>query len=298
MHQSPGTYNFLHHSYAPLQNFARLSMTKCNICTSHITQPPHSSQMTLVVVGMYGQVIRLFNTIVDKHCPCPCTWTRYSPHLWSPQYTSSVTDSRQLTISWHSGFRKKEAPQKGFHPVYSSQSTVKSTPTVSRRTTGNRCQEFWVPKTTKLLVYEGRHEESTPKEHLGVEQYKHWNGCRWFCIPDDCKTPNWRRLWPNTVATASAPTPLLPEVHIPRNAISSSHSGMYFNILTRHLFSPTNTTLPPQQFSRHPILDRLFTYSSNLGTHTFFLVALPVIFWTGNYESGREYVASHINANW
>lgn len=43
-----------------------------------------------------------------------------------------------------------------------------------------------------------------------------------------------------------------------------------------------------QNSLRSPALDRYFAISANLGTHTFYMMALPVMFWCGyaNYGKG------------
>ena len=45
--------------------------------------------------------------------------------------------------------------------------------------------------------------------------------------------------------------------------------------------------LLPQNALRTPWLDAYFVYSSTLGTHTFFLVFLPIFFFFGYDETGR-----------
>lgn len=44
-----------------------------------------------------------------------------------------------------------------------------------------------------------------------------------------------------------------------------------------------------QDSLRTPALDTYFATSANLGTHTFFMVMLPVLFWCGNTSLGRGY---------
>lgn len=44
---------------------------------------------------------------------------------------------------------------------------------------------------------------------------------------------------------------------------------------------------------RHPILDVYFTTTAFSGNHTFFMIALPVLFWFGFSEIARGYVLSH-----
>jgi hypothetical protein len=41
---------------------------------------------------------------------------------------------------------------------------------------------------------------------------------------------------------------------------------------------------------RHPILDVYFTTTAFSGNHTFFMIALPVLFWFGFSEIARGYV--------
>lgn len=38
---------------------------------------------------------------------------------------------------------------------------------------------------------------------------------------------------------------------------------------------------------RMPLLDSYFIWTANLGTHTFFMVGLPLLFWFGEAELGR-----------
>ncbi|KAG9316165.1 phosphatidic acid phosphatase type 2/haloperoxidase [Chiua virens] len=45
-----------------------------------------------------------------------------------------------------------------------------------------------------------------------------------------------------------------------------------------------------QTLLRHPWLDKYFLYSSTLGTHTFFMIALPILFFFGYPEVGRGLV--------
>lgn len=44
---------------------------------------------------------------------------------------------------------------------------------------------------------------------------------------------------------------------------------------------------------RHPILDVYFTTTAFSGNHTFFMIALPVLFWFGFSEIARGYVLNH-----
>jgi hypothetical protein len=44
-----------------------------------------------------------------------------------------------------------------------------------------------------------------------------------------------------------------------------------------------------QDKMRSPALDSYFAITANLGTHTFFMTALPVLFWCGNTSLGRGY---------
>lgn len=41
---------------------------------------------------------------------------------------------------------------------------------------------------------------------------------------------------------------------------------------------------------RHPFLDAYFVYTSSLGTHTFFMIMLPIFYFFGAPEFGRGYV--------
>ena len=45
-----------------------------------------------------------------------------------------------------------------------------------------------------------------------------------------------------------------------------------------------------QDKMRSPMLDSYFAFTANLGTHTFFIVFLPVLFWCGYSSLGRGYV--------
>ena len=38
---------------------------------------------------------------------------------------------------------------------------------------------------------------------------------------------------------------------------------------------------------RSPVLDSYFALSANLGTHIFFMVMLPIMFWFGFTDLGR-----------
>lgn len=40
---------------------------------------------------------------------------------------------------------------------------------------------------------------------------------------------------------------------------------------------------------RTPALDRYFAITANLGTHTFFMVGLPIMFWCGFRDFGKGY---------
>jgi len=50
---------------------------------------------------------------------------------------------------------------------------------------------------------------------------------------------------------------------------------------------PLNTL---QNLIRSPILDSYFAFAANLGTHTFFMIFLPILFWCGCHEFGRALV--------
>jgi hypothetical protein len=41
-----------------------------------------------------------------------------------------------------------------------------------------------------------------------------------------------------------------------------------------------------QSYLRSPLLDQYFAFSANLGTHTFFMIALPICFWFGYTSLG------------
>lgn len=45
-----------------------------------------------------------------------------------------------------------------------------------------------------------------------------------------------------------------------------------------------------QGIVRNPTLDSYFAFTANLGTHTFFMVFLPFLFWCGHTSLGRAYV--------
>ncbi|KAF2671871.1 PAP2 domain protein [Microthyrium microscopicum] len=45
-----------------------------------------------------------------------------------------------------------------------------------------------------------------------------------------------------------------------------------------------------QSLARAPFLDSYFAFAANLGTHTFFMIFLPVLFWCGYNEYGRALV--------
>jgi hypothetical protein len=45
-----------------------------------------------------------------------------------------------------------------------------------------------------------------------------------------------------------------------------------------------------QDSMRSPALDTYFAYTANLGTHTFFMIFLPIQFWCGYTSLGRAYV--------
>jgi hypothetical protein len=47
-----------------------------------------------------------------------------------------------------------------------------------------------------------------------------------------------------------------------------------------------------QEKIRSPALDVYFAYTANLGTHTFFMIFLPIQFWCGYTSVGRAYVDS------
>jgi hypothetical protein len=42
-----------------------------------------------------------------------------------------------------------------------------------------------------------------------------------------------------------------------------------------------------QEKMRSPALDSYFAYTANLGTHTFFMIFLPIQFWCGYTSIGR-----------
>lgn len=43
---------------------------------------------------------------------------------------------------------------------------------------------------------------------------------------------------------------------------------------------------------RTPALDSYFAITANLGTHTFFMVCLPMLFWCGSPSVGKRYVTT------
>ncbi|KAJ4306796.1 Long-chain base-1-phosphate phosphatase [Collariella sp. IMI 366227] len=45
-----------------------------------------------------------------------------------------------------------------------------------------------------------------------------------------------------------------------------------------------------QAMMRNPVLDRYFAVTANLGTHTFFMIGLPILFWCGFREFGKGLV--------
>ena len=49
---------------------------------------------------------------------------------------------------------------------------------------------------------------------------------------------------------------------------------------------------------RSPALDSYFAISANLGTHTFFMIMLPILFWCGYTSLGRGYVLSRSQLSW
>ena len=44
-----------------------------------------------------------------------------------------------------------------------------------------------------------------------------------------------------------------------------------------------------QKAVRSPALDTYFSITANLGTHTFFMIVLPILFWCGYTGLGRGY---------
>ena len=42
-----------------------------------------------------------------------------------------------------------------------------------------------------------------------------------------------------------------------------------------------------QNAMRSPVLDSYFSITANLGTHTFFMIFLPILFWCGYTDLGR-----------
>jgi len=52
-----------------------------------------------------------------------------------------------------------------------------------------------------------------------------------------------------------------------------------------------------QSLTRMTLLDSYFAFVANLGTHTFFMVFLPVLFWCGYEEAGRAFVHVLVSAS-
>jgi len=42
-----------------------------------------------------------------------------------------------------------------------------------------------------------------------------------------------------------------------------------------------------QERFRTPALDSYFAFTANLGTHTFFMIILPILFWSGEIKLAR-----------
>jgi len=42
-----------------------------------------------------------------------------------------------------------------------------------------------------------------------------------------------------------------------------------------------------QERFRTPALDSYFAFTANLGTHTFFMIILPILFWSGEIQLAR-----------
>jgi hypothetical protein len=42
-----------------------------------------------------------------------------------------------------------------------------------------------------------------------------------------------------------------------------------------------------QETLRSPALDSYFAFTANLGTHTFYMIFLPILFWCGYTNVGR-----------
>ena len=49
-----------------------------------------------------------------------------------------------------------------------------------------------------------------------------------------------------------------------------------------------------QKAMRSPALDTYFSTTANLGTHTFFMIFLPILFWCGYTNLGRGYGSRRI----
>lgn len=47
-----------------------------------------------------------------------------------------------------------------------------------------------------------------------------------------------------------------------------------------------------QEKLRTPALDSYFAITANLGTHTFFMIGLPMLFWCGYPAFGKGYVST------
>jgi hypothetical protein len=51
-----------------------------------------------------------------------------------------------------------------------------------------------------------------------------------------------------------------------------------------------------QEKLRSPALDSYFALTANLGTHTFFMIVLPILFWCGHTSLGRGLVPANNHA--
>ncbi|KAH8722367.1 PAP2 superfamily-domain-containing protein [Phaeosphaeriaceae sp. PMI808] len=106
-------------------------------------------------------------------------------------------------------------------------------------------------------------------------------------------------------ASVSAPTPPTPASPLhskePRLDAGNKHHDHYSRRLPKWRNALRNRLLPivrwetpwlalMQDKLRSPALDSYFAYTANLGTHTFFMVFLPIQFWCGYTSIGRATV--------
>jgi membrane-associated phospholipid phosphatase len=91
----------------------------------------------------------------------------------------------------------------------------------------------------------------------------------------------------NHCETAAAPLPML-------IVQDSSRLPRWRYIIRQSLLPLVRLETPPlarlQQLMRSPLLDSYFAVVANLGTHTFFMIFLPVLFWCDHEKFGRALV--------